>query len=159
MINLQSAELFQTLNGLKAEKDTPLEYAVIRTLRKMAAWQKYYSEEISDINDDNCAVGKNEKGHDIRLMQTLNTIEKDKDGKETSIPNQVPTYTVEGNKTRKKLLRELDQEEVPKRVEFKIYKVKEQDCSELTAWQKEVLTELGFIDVPEQSKESAMPAE
>ena len=141
LTNGQAAELFNTLNAIKFPKDSHIEYAGTKTLRKMKAWQQAYAEKIKDIDDDNAATYKNDDGVEVLLKQTLNRTVKDKKtGEDVSEEHQVSVYTKEGEKKRTEAKRKLGEQ--PSLEDFEIHTTA--DGVVLTAYQKQVLEELGF---------------
>lgn len=136
MKNREALELFNTLNSVKAEVGSKLEYAQMKTLRNMNTFVRDYNQKMEDINNDNVATFKNENGVEIILTETLTKTNKDGSSEEVKIP----TYTKEGNKKRAEQKRKFDEQEAEP---FKIYQTT--DVSKLKAWEKEVLTELNFI--------------
>jgi hypothetical protein len=143
MTNEQALELFNLLNSLELKPGTNLEYAATKTLRKMKAWAQAYHEKLKDIDDDNCATEKTDKGTEIRLMKTLKRTLKEGGAEEY----QVPVYTADGEKKRTEAKRKFLADKVSDAYKFDIHKTS--DTATLTSYQKIALADLGFCDEPE----------
>jgi len=141
LTNSQAAELFNTLNGLKPTAGSKLEYAVVRTLRSMKAWQQQYAEVVEDINTDCATTYENDKGVKLILKDTLKRTRKSKGGEDITEEFQVVQYSPEDEKKRLKKVRDYDKKEVT--LDFVIHQT--DDSATLSAYQCEVLAELGFL--------------
>ncbi len=141
LTNEQAIELFNILNTLESVKGSHQELAVARTLRNMKKeWATLNNEKMQDINDEHCAI-KEQDGKQILMKQTLKRTVKNKAGEDVTEEYQVPIYTKEDEKKRKEATRKYLSAPVSK--PFDIHTTS--DDSELSAYQKEALKDLGFL--------------
>jgi hypothetical protein len=140
--NEQLHEFVNTLNGLSPVKNSQQEMAQIKTLRKLKDWSAKFNEEISDIRDKNCAID----GDKILVKDTIRVSRKNEKGDEVTEEQKINRYTPEGQEKMKKELREF----YKKTVGFNLEVVSTIDDTGMSAYQKEVLTEYGFLVTKEQ---------
>ena len=148
LTNAQSAELFNTLNSIEFLKNSHAELASAHTLRNMKEWQVKYNEKLNFIDSDNCATYKNDRDVEILLKKTLKKTFKNKAGEDVSEEFQVNEYTKEGEK--KRVEDRIKFNNAKACVDFDIYSTA--DDGVLSAYQKIVLKELGFLKTPEEQK-------
>lgn len=140
MTNLQASELFNILSGLNPKKGTHQELAVAKTLRNMRAWSIKHLENMEDIRDNHAAT-KDVNGAKVILKEKVNVTKRDQNGNETVTEELVPMYTQDGLNNMKAAIRNyLNQDVSP---EFAVYSTS--DDSGLSAYQKELLKEYGFL--------------
>lgn len=144
MTNEQAVELYNLVNQLKPAKNSHQELAQTRTLRNMKEWSKSNNETIQDLRDAQCAT-KDVDGAKILLKTTLKRSVKKADGVEETEEFQVNQYTQEGEKALKEKIRAHQKKDA---TGFQVYST--YDDSGLSLYEKDVLTEYGFIVTKEQ---------
>jgi hypothetical protein len=143
--NAHAVELYNTVNELEPAKGSHQELAQARTLRNMKEWVTKHNEKLQDIRDSNCAT-KDVDGAKILLKKTLKRTIKNLKGEETTEEFQVNEYTPDGLK---QITTDTNNYLIQKPVvTFDVHST--YDESGLTAYQKEVLTEYGFLITKEE---------
>lgn len=138
--NEQSVELFNILSQLQPEKGSHQEMARAKTLRNMKEWSSRHTEKIQDIRDKYVAT-KDVDGVKVIMKEKINITNKNSKGEENTTEELVPMYTQEGLQKIKEETREYLKMQVSP--SFEIYST--YDDGGLNAYQKEILTEYGFL--------------
>ena len=147
--NEEAAELYAILNRAKYIEGSHAEYAGMKTLHKMYAWYKGFTEKLADIDDINCATYKDDRGAEILLRETLTRTNKD--GSKEEFKSNM--YTPSGQKTRMTARRDFLKAQVS--IDFEIHST--HDSSPFSAYEKLVLQELGFLTAEQKENDTTMP--
>jgi hypothetical protein len=105
----------------------------------MKPFIEWYNDKVEDIKMENCLV-KEENGKQILIKETIKISKGD-----STEEVLVPAYDKTGEKNKKDAIRALNEQEVG--VKFDIHQTN--DASDLTAYERESLIELGFLKQPE----------
>ncbi|HEX5187341.1 MAG TPA: hypothetical protein VFV86_10670 [Nitrososphaeraceae archaeon] len=139
--NQQVEELFNTLNVLNSPPKSPQENAVAKTLRNIKRdWLGKHIEKLQDIDDEHCAVKTEADGTKVFVKQTLKKSTIGKNGETITTEFQVNCYGPNDEKKRKA---QRNTYMLEKANQFEI--ITTDDDTGLSAYQKEVLFELGFL--------------